>query len=439
MAHLDSHDLPLSTVSAKAAALYRDGVDMMLSAWPGAAEALDAAIAADPDFALAHAARARLHALRAEPREAEARIAVAAAKAAANGSTRENNHIAVLRLAIAGQSREALTEALAHADRWPRDRIILGLPLGAFGLFAFSGMIDHNQAKAALCARHQAAFPEDDWWFLTYHGWSLAENGEVSRGRAMLEHAIELRRENANGVHGLAHALFEGGAGESAGALIADWLPDYDRSGVLHGHLAWHAALAALERGDAASALVLYTDRVQPSVSLGMPINIVSDAASLLWRIQAYGHGVPDCLWQDAASYARRAFPKAGHAFVDPHMAMLEAATGDSAALGQRIATLDEMCASGTLSAGAVVPAICRAAMAFANENYSACARILEPLAAEAARIGGSNAQREIVEDMLLIALMRADETKKARVLLDRRLHRRPSPRDTRWRAELAS
>lgn len=163
MANFDSCDLRLSTASDATAALYREGVALMLSGWPGAAEALDAAIAADPDFGLAHAARARLHAMRSEPVEARARIAIAREKAAHVQTERESSHIAVLEHAIAGKSPEALTRALAHADAWPRDRIILGLPLGAFGLFAFSGMADHNQAKVDLCERHATAFAEDDW------------------------------------------------------------------------------------------------------------------------------------------------------------------------------------------------------------------------------------------------------------------------------------
>jgi hypothetical protein len=67
MAHCDSRGLPISTDSAHAAALYREGVDLLLSAWPGAADTLKQAIEADPDLALAHAALARLHAIRAEP------------------------------------------------------------------------------------------------------------------------------------------------------------------------------------------------------------------------------------------------------------------------------------------------------------------------------------------------------------------------------------
>lgn len=436
---LDTHDLPLSTASAAAAAGYRDAIQLILAAWPGAAGPLDAAIAADPAFALAHAARARLHAMNVQPAEARERIAVASTLVAVHGTERERSHVEVLGLVIAGQSKDALAAALAHADRWPRDALILSLPLGAFGLFAFSGMADHDQARVDLCERHAAHFDADDWWFLTTRGWALAENGEVARGREMIERAFALRPQNANTVHALAHAMFEAGAGEDAQALIARWLPGYDRAGVLHGHLAWHAALAALERGDAGTALAIYADHVRPAVSQGLAINIVSDAASLFWRLEAYGHASPPGGWAEIADYARRAFPKAGHAFVDTHMALIEAATGARDTLADRIAAQEALVAGGALGAGPVAPAIGRGALAFAEGDYAGCVRILEPVAADVVRIGGSGAQREIVEDTLLVSLMRAGDLAKARALLDRRLHRRPSPRDARWRAELAA
>ena len=213
----------------------------------------------------------------------------------------------------------------------------------------------------------------------------------------------------------------------------------YDRAGPLHGHIAWHSALAALERGDADGALALYAEHVQPSVSAGMPVNVVSDAASLLWRLQAYGHAVPRGLWDAAFAYAAPAFPKAGFAFADVHMALLAAAAGDRSAVEQRVTALMDLVEAGTLAAGPVVPAICRAVLAFAEGDHAGCARILEPVADEVARIGGSRAQREIVEDTLLQALMRSGQTARARELLDRRLHRRPSPRDTRWHGLLTA
>lgn len=439
MARLDRRGLPLSTTSDLAAERYREGVDLLLSAWPGAAEALEEAVAADTHFALAYAARARLHAIRAEPAEARARIATATVIVARHGTERERSHVEILSLAINSQAARALDRALAHADAWPRDVLILSLPLGAFGLFAFSGMPDHDQARVDLCERHARHFEADDWWFLTYRGWAHAEKGAVTVGRDLAQRAYELRKSNANAVHALSHAMYEGGAGEDAERLIAAWLPGYDRTGPLHGHIAWHAALVALERHGPQRALEIYAEHVQPSVSAGMPINVVSDTASLLWRLHAYGHTVPEGLWEAASAYAGPLFAEAGFPFADVHMALLAAATGDRAAVARRVEALTALVEAGILAAGPVVPAICRAALAFAEEDYAGCVRILEPVAAEVVRIGGSGAQREVVEDTLLLALMRSGESAKARTLLDRRLHRRPSPRDARWRCLLTA
>jgi hypothetical protein len=438
MTCFDRRGLPMSTGSEAAAAHYRDGVDLMLAAWPGAAERMDAALAEDPDFALACAARARLHAVQAEPAEARIRIAEAGKLAASRGDRRERSHVEILSLAIQGQSAKALEQVLAHAEAWPTDALILSLPLGAFGLFAFSGMADHDQARVDLCARHAASFAEDDWWFLTSQGWARVENGEVEAGRAQLDRAFALRPQNANTTHGLCHALHETGQGEAASALLSDWLPGYDRTGILHGHLVWHGALAALERGDAEGALALYLDAVRPAVSAAVPINLVSDAASFLWRLEAYGHGAQPDLWREAAAYGAARFPGAGHAFVDLHMALIEARSAKRSALEQRIRDLEALLGSGGLAAGPVAPALCRAALAFADGDFDLCARQLEPVVSDVVRIGGSGAQREVVEDMRILALMRAERGEEARSLLERRLARRPSPRDQAWRRQVA-
>lgn len=439
MAHCDSRGLALSTDSDEAAQAYRAGIDLLLSAWPGVVETLQRAVDADPDFALAHAALARAHASRMQPDAARACITRATAAAERRADPRERSHVATVALAVTGQGARAIDSALAHLETWPRDAVILSMLLGAFGLFAFSGRADHNQARVDLCERHAGHFAADDWWFLTYRGWSQAENGAVGRGRDLIERALALRPANANAVHALAHALFEQGAGDDADALIAGWLPGYDRQGPLHGHLAWHQALTALDHGDAARALALYERYVQPGASLAAPLNILTDSASLLWRLRVYGHAVPAESWREAKAYADSRFPNPGAAFADVHMGLLAAATGDRHAAVARHEALARLVDEGRLAAGPVVPAICRAALAFADGDYAACARILEPLAGEVARIGGSGAQREIIEDTLIVALMRSGEAAKARALLDRRLQRRASPRDTLWRSRVSA
>jgi hypothetical protein len=112
MARLDRCGLPLSTTSDLAAERYRDGVDLLLSAWPAVAEALEAAVAADPDFALAHAAQARLHALRAEPAEARARIAAAVDPAALRVQQAAGAFVALLAAVAAAEPAVASGGAL---------------------------------------------------------------------------------------------------------------------------------------------------------------------------------------------------------------------------------------------------------------------------------------------------------------------------------------
>jgi Tfp pilus assembly protein PilF len=435
--HEDRYGLPLSIHSSEAASAYRDGIDLMLSAWPGAAEAFERAIAADPDFALARVARARIHSMYQQGEAARKEAATARDLVKRRGSEREQSHVETLALAAEGQLPAALSAALKHVESWPRDAVVLSLPLGAFGLFAFSGMADHDQARQDLCERHAAQYGED-WWFLSNYGWSMTENGQVARGRTMTERAFELRRQNAYTVHALLHAIFEDGSVADADALVDPWIGGYDRFGILHGHIRWHQALGALDVGDADKALSIYVDALQPSATVAPPLNAMSDSAALLWRLDAYGYPVPKHFWDEADAYARRFFPRLSLPFVELHMALLAAATRTHAVLEERLSAIERRLAEGKLLAGPVVPQIYRAMNAFAGGDFAGCADHLEPVLSDVVRIGGSHAQREIIEDTLIVALMRAGRNERARALLDARLHRRPSLRDTRWQAAAA-
>ena len=431
--HEDRYGLPLSTNSAEAAKAYRDGIDLMLSAWPGAAEAFDRALAADAEFGLAHIARARIHSFYQQGEAARKEAAAARQLVTRRGTERERGHVETLALAVEGNLPAALSSALNHLESFPRDAVVMSLPLGAFGLFAFSGMAEHDRARQQLCERYAPHYGED-WWFLSNYGWAMTENGEVAKGRAMTERAFDMRRANAYAAHALLHAMFEGGSVADADALVTQWIGGYDRSGILYGHIYWHQALGALELGDASRALSIYEKILQPAVSVAPPLNAMSDCASLLWRLVAYGHGVPTNLWADADAFARDHFPKSSLPFVEMHMALLAAATRNQAALEERLRGIERRLNDGKLAAGPVVPQICRAMNAFAGEDFRSCVTLLEPVLDEVVRIGGSHAQREIIEDTFIVALIRSGELHRAQALLDHRLHRRPSPRDARWR-----
>lgn len=432
MAETDSRGLEISTGSIAAAASYRAGVDLMLSLWLGTEEAFRQAISADPEFALAHAALARHYAICSDLSQAKSAIALAMDLAQRRGTERERSHVNALALAIHGKGKEALSAVLQHVDRWPLDVMIFGLPLGAFGLFAFSGMADHNHARVSLCERYSHRFPIDDWWFLTYRGWSHTENGNLPYGRSLTEQALDRRWENANAAHALAHLLHEAGEGHESKSFIQRWLPGYDPKAVLHGHIAWHGALAFLEQDDAFTAMQIFANQVAPSVSFGTPLNVISDTASFLWRVEAYGYQVPFELWQEVAQFASSHFQAPGFAFADVHMAMIEATACDAGALKKRIEGIKQLADSANI-APSVSLALCKAIQQYAEGNYKACADTLQSTLDDVVRIGGSGAQREIFEDTFLISCFRVGDFDRVKPILSNRLQRRPSIRDATW------
>lgn len=108
----------LTTVSEEAAQHYRRAIDCMLSANFGAADALDAALDADPDFALARIAKARWRQV--YLRVPEARAEAAAARALRDRITpREARHIEIIALALEGAGPQALALLDEHLADFP--------------------------------------------------------------------------------------------------------------------------------------------------------------------------------------------------------------------------------------------------------------------------------------------------------------------------------
>ena len=425
----DRFGLALSTTNDAPVADYIAAVDLMLSANAGAETLYDRALATDPDFALALIAKARL--LQVQARVTEAKAAAARARALADRVTpREARHIEIVARAIDGDGPGAMTLLREHMDEYPRDGVPLSLALGVFGLFGFSGRLDHHEAQLALLET-LAPHWRDDWWFLTYLGWARIELGDVARGAVEVERALDGNPRNAFAAHARAHGYYEAGDAERGAAFIESWLPGYSRAGQLHGHISWHLALFELARDNADRAREVYFDSVRPSVSAAPPLFALADAASFLWRWQIYDAGVTLGDGPEVAAHARMNFPQAGVHFADVHAALAE----DAALTAERVAQSRERVAGGRQPQGPVVPELCAGVAAFATGDYAAAKERLAAAMAELPRIGGSHAQREVFEDTYIVACLRAGAPHEAAARLKMRLARRPSARDERWLA----
>src|SRR5579864_4421903 len=312
---MDRYELPLSTASSAARDAYVEGCEAKLTMYPGAIEGFERAIAADPRFALAHAARA--HMLLERGDAAAARAAMAAANSfAASVTEREASHIAFFDLLVTGAAEAVLGALRAHLDAWPRDSVVLATTAFTNGLIGSSGRAGQKRELLSLLDRLAPSYG-DDWWFTAHHGMAFSENGQRDAARPKIDRSLAQNPCNPWAAHARAHLCYEEGDVNAARAFLASWLTTYPRDVLLYSHLSWHLALGDLEAGDAAAALRLFKEAFSPDVHSGPPRGKLNDGVSFLWRWELAGHPRNAEAWRVMHDFAESAFPRAGVAFSD--------------------------------------------------------------------------------------------------------------------------
>ncbi len=421
MANLDRYGLSLSTASPAAAAAYVKAIDNFFAAGENLVAGFDAALAIDPGFALAEIARARC--LATYGRGAEARHAAARARELGAGiSARERAHIEALALVVEGRGTEAMAAIKEHLNEFPRDALVLQPATGIFGLIGFSGRLERETELLALLDGLAPQYG-DDWWFSANRAFAECEAGRVKEAEARVEQALEAAPHNANAAHVRAHVHYELDEGRAGAAFLHGWLEQHSSRGILRGHLCWHLALWELGAGNATLAWRLYEKEFRPALKgEGAPIpplNVLTDVASWLWRAELHGEPQREDDWRAVAAFSTERFPQAGVAFADIHAVMACLRTGDAAAFERLRAEQERL--GGERPACAIAARIAAGLAASARGDWALAAAHLGEAGVEAVRVGGSRAQRELVDRSLLQAFRRAGLTEQAAALCGER------------------
>ena len=427
----DRYGLAMSTSSPIAAELYVEGVDLFLSQNFGPQEAIKKATEVDEGFALAHAALSWMLMLQAKPEEAKA--SAKRARALASGiSRRERRHVEAIALFVNGNGPQSLALVREQLGEFPRDALILRLATRLFLLgCSASGVANFPQELLAVLRGVESDYG-DDWAFLGQYSFAHHESGLFEDARRLGERSLELHPTNANASHSVAHVYFETGDAPGGTDFLADWLTTYDASAPFHVHLSWHLALFELAMCRYDRVLDLYETDIRPSVQAKSPLSL-ADSASLMWRIQMYGGVVQPVPLEEIRDQAAPAAKAPGPAFRDAHAALAFASAGDDASFGRMVDGLEDLASHGNALAREVTLPLVRGIGAFANGAYDEAIEGIEPASAQLARMGGSHAQREVFEDTLLEAYLRAGQFDRAETLLRTRLNRRASVRDMYW------
>ena len=187
-----------------------------------------------------------------------------------------------------------------------------------------------------------------------------------------------------------------------------------------------------LHRGRHARALEIFERDILGAVN---PRLAMIDGAALLWRFELDGEhgGERRAAWRSLADLAERV-SRPGFVFGEVHAALAYASCGEAAALTGLIDGLRALDAKGHPIAGTVALPLVLGSAAFVAGDHAAALAHLEPVEREFHRVGGSHAQWELYEETMIVCCLTLRRHDAALRLVERRLRRRASPRDLRWR-----
>ncbi len=428
----DRFGLMLTTSSALAAEHYIEGVDLLLEQCYGPEERFLQAIEADADFALAHAALGLARMVR---ENGDDRVSVdRARKLCSNASRREQQHVEAVSLFIHGQGIQALRLILDHLTEFPRDALLMRLANRLYTLGCSGAGISNYPVELYGMMRRLERFYGDDWVFLGQDAFAHHEMGYLDESLVLAERSLAGRPTSAHAAHSVAHVYFEKGNVVDGSHFLEEWFEGFDRRAPFNIHLSWHQALFKLAQAYYTDALTLYKESIRPSV-LQKSATSLADSASLMWRMRLYSRSDASCLAEEIREQAIPATESPGPAFRDAHAALAFAATGGAECLERLRNRLETLAENGNPLAQEMTLPLVKGITAFAAEAYGEAVDYLEPLMPELARIGGSHAQREVFEDTLLEAYLRARQNDQAQCMLQERLNRRSSVRDRFWLA----
>ncbi len=262
----------------------------------------------------------------------------------------------------------------------------------------------------------------------------LEETGDYAGAETAAREALRRNPADAWAAHALAHVFEMTSRPEEGAAFLQASRADWRDAHFMAGHNGWHLALYLIELGRIDEVLAGFDRHMLAALPNDATLDRV-DAASLLWRLELEGVDV-GARWGAVRKQWAAHLHDHVLAFNDLHLAF--AVAGDSKLAAMLGESLDAFAREGEGDNAAVMRQVGRplidAMLDFAQRDYAEAIERILPLRYEVWRIGGSHAQRDVVDLTLIAAAERAGERNLSRALLAERAALRPTER---WRAQL--
>ena len=420
----DAQGQTMSGATAEAVALYDQASRAFHLGYGNAIGLFDAAREAAPGLVMAHLGKAWMFTMTNDPIFAAQARALLDATADLALNPREQGHCAALELALAGSRAAAVALLDRHLMHYPFDLIaqqVATLLDGYLGRFRW--VRDRVARAMPLWSRDMPGYGT----LLAFHGFGMEEAGDYTRAEDVSRAAAELEPHSFWPHHTVSHVMEMTGRPEDGLGWMAAREPFWaGPDNITQVHIWWHRALFHVELGQFDAAMALYDGPILRTLR-PMGLNLCN-ASALLWRLETMGCDVA-ARWRDLLPLWD------GHAdgkclmFTDLHAAMAELGSGQDALVERRLGWMRQTAASSAEAAsiyGEVGIPIVEGLRAFHRGAFAQAMELLLPVRFDLWRIGGSHAQRDIVDWTLTEAALRASQRDVALALTHERLAGRP-------------
>ena len=262
-------------------------------------------------------------------------------------------------------------------------------------------------------------------FMLGCHAFSLEESGEYGRAEAVGIEAVEREKRDAWGLHAVSHVHEMMGRTADGIRWIEAREARIGHCNNFGGHLFWHLALFKLEAGAIGEVLELYDRKIRHEKT--DDFRDIANGASLLMRLELDGHDVGN-RWEELADKAEARIDDRSLVFADLHYILALIGAGrrkPAAALARSIAAGPARNSVQNLVAERAGRSCAEGMVAYAAGQTDRALELLLEGRNQRVIVGGSNAQRDIFEQMTIEAALRSGHDDIARRLLTERLQGR--------------
>ncbi|MEZ5856043.1 MAG: tetratricopeptide repeat protein [Hyphomicrobiaceae bacterium] len=420
----DAQANALSGATEPAARHLDAGVRAFAMSYGDVMGALDQARTAAPAMTMAHLAKAWVLVLSNDAILAAKAPPLMAEAAALTMNERERAHAAALAHAAQGHRAAAIAVLDRHLMSHPHDVLA---HMCCHYIDAFHGRFHRSRDRSARALPRWSPDMPGYGLLLAFYGFGLEEAGDYARAEDVSRQAAELEPLNYWPHHGVSHVMEMSGRPADGLRWMADREPLWSgEQNTSRTHIWWHKALFHMELGQYPEMLAIYDG---PIVETQRPLGIsLTNATALLWRLEMLGVATGD-RWQALADLWQSHTDGRLCVFADIHAAMTALRADRGAEVDRIVTAMRATAAGGTEAAPVFSLAGLPLVEGLAAYNRGAYADALEHLFKARDHlwmIGGSHAQRDLLEWTLAEAAVRAGQRDVAIALANERLGLRP-------------